>query len=65
MSEWIEHKGKRRPVHRDERVNVTFRGSIPFEWDITAGDLDWVHRGDSADIVAYRFVNPPHNTNTK
>jgi hypothetical protein len=58
--EWIEHSGKRRPVHRDERVYVTFRGSEPFYHPIDAGDLDWVHRGHSADIVAYSLVHKPN-----
>lgn len=52
-----QHDGKRRPVHRDERVYVQFRGSELFEWAITAGDLDWVHRGCCSDIMAYKLVN--------
>jgi len=55
--EWIEHKGKRRPVHRDERVYVIFRGSDPFWYPITAGDIDWVHRGDAGDVTHYRTVD--------
>jgi hypothetical protein len=55
---WITNGGKRRPVHRDEVVNVKFRGSGPSKIAVTAGDLDWVHRGDSADITHYRVVTP-------
>jgi hypothetical protein len=65
MSEWIEHKGNRRPVNRDQLVNVQLRGGGNPEINIDAELLDWVHRGDRGDIVAYRLVNPPHNTNSK
>ena len=59
MNEWVEHKGKRRPVHRDELVNVIFRGGkANLNISVNAEDLDWVHRGDSADIVAYRVHSP-------
>ena len=58
-SEWIEHTGKRRPVHKDERINVQFRGGSRLDWYVVdAGVLDWVHRGNSSDIVAYRVVKP-------
>lgn len=56
-ADWIDHKGKRRPVHRDELVNVQFRGGkADPNIQVTAENLDWVHRGDRADIVAYRLV---------
>lgn len=57
-SEWIEWAGNRRPVHRDELVNVRFRGGEPVKMALTAGDLDWVTRGNSGDIIAYRVVKP-------
>ena len=57
-SGWIEHDGKRRPINRDESVVVTLRGGKPCKVAVSAGDLDWVHRGDSADIVAYRLHKP-------
>lgn len=56
--EWKENKGAKRPIHRDEVVNIQFRGGKANEnINVKAGDLDWVHRGDSADIVSYREVD--------
>lgn len=58
-SEWIEHNGKRRPVHKDERVTIQLRGGKRLSDPVISADmLDWVHRGIASDIVAYRVVKP-------
>ena len=71
MSEWIEHKGGDLPVHPDQVVEVRYRHDedqtkgTRISWPVPAHRLAWYHDGEDDDIVAYRLVNPPHNTNSK
>ena len=58
MSAWIEWDGKGCPVRSDVRVDVKFRGGAQSLEPDMALWYSWRHLDCSADIVAYRIVEP-------
>lgn len=55
MSEWIEWKGGKCPVHPLTKVELRLRGGFIMDAE-EAGLSPWAHREKSYDIIAYRVV---------
>jgi hypothetical protein len=57
---WIKHDGGPCPVDGAETVEIMFadRGGMASKVLLCARTWDWSHKGDAADVIAYRLAEP-------